>query len=129
MRTRAAPLLLSLVSLLSACGGNPPWLPRAHQITIQQGNVLPPELVDQVSVGMSREAIRSLIGMPLMQTPFRADRWDYVYTRAPAGSSITARRLSIIFENDTVVGIESNQDQQTGERPARRYFWEKKSDT
>ncbi|MFK7892472.1 MAG: outer membrane protein assembly factor BamE [Granulosicoccus sp.] len=120
---------LLLLILLSACGGNPPWLPRAHQITIQQGNVLSQELVDQVSVGMSREEIRSLIGMPLMQPTFRDDRWDYVYTRGPAGSSIAARRLSIFFENQTVVSIESNQDQETGERPARRYFWEKKTDT
>lgn len=116
-----------LLGLLSACGGDPFWLPRAHKITIQQGNVINQSQLDRVTVGMDRELVRNLIGTPVVGTPFQSDRWEYVYTKGPAGNAITARRVSILFNGNTVSGIESNQDLETGELSTKRYFWEKKT--
>lgn len=123
MRTLAG---LILITLLSACGGDPAWLPRAHKITIQQGNLVNQDQLDRINVGMQREMVRNLIGTPVINTPFQTDRWDYVYTQGPAGNAIRAKRVSILFVDNKVASIDDNQDLESGELPPQRYFWEKK---
>lgn len=122
-----APLLSILAGaiLLAACGGDPPWLPAAHRITIQQGNLLRAVDVERIAEGTPRAEVRRLIGSPVSETPFHADRWDYVYTEAPSGSAVTARRLTLHFEDDRVARIESNLDRETGRLPPQRRWWER----
>ncbi|NND89681.1 MAG: outer membrane protein assembly factor BamE [Granulosicoccus sp.] len=122
---RSAISLALTLLLLTACGGDPFWLPRAHKISIQQGNLLDEEQLSRVAVGMDRELVRDLLGSPVVDTPFHRDRWDYLYTRGPAGSAIKARRVSILFEDDAISRIDSNRDIESGEVPERRYWWER----
>ncbi len=122
---RSAACLAVMLFLLSACGGDPFWLPRAHKISIQQGNLLNEQQLAQITPGMDRQQVSNLIGSPVEKTPFRDNQWDYVYTRAPAGSAVKARRASIIFENDVVARIDTSEMQVSGELPDRRYFWER----
>ena len=120
-------VLFSLASTLGlvACGGDPFWLPRAHRITIQQGNLLSERQLSDVAVGMDRNAVRTLLGTPITETPFHENRWDYLYTRGPAGSAIEARRLAIFFENELVAKIDSNATEASGELPEHRNWWER----
>ena len=68
---RSAACLAVMLFLLSACGGDPFWLPRAHKISIQQGNLLNEQQLAQVTVGMNKQQVSSLIGTPVEKTPFR----------------------------------------------------------
>lgn len=121
---------LLLLLMLSACGGDPAWLPRAHKITIQQGNLINEEQLARVEVGMQREIVRNLIGTPVQINPFRDNSWDYVYTQGPAGAAITAKRVTIEFDdNDVVSRITANLDVESGEIPRQRYWWEKRAAT
>lgn len=121
---RSATCLAMMLFLLSACAGDPFWLPSAHKISIQQGNLLNEQQLARVTVGMEREEVRELIGTPVVNMPFKGDRWDYVFTRGPAGAAVKARRVSIIFEDNLVAQIDSNQDTESGELPEQRYWWE-----
>lgn len=110
--------------LLGGCGGDPFWLPRAHRIGIQQGNLLNEEQLAQIEPGMPRAAVRGLIGSPVARTPFHADRWDYLYTRGPAGAAIPARRVTVFFDDDVVSRLESNHGEVSGEVREAPRWWE-----
>ena len=118
-------LSLIFVLLLSACGGDPAWLPRAHKISIQQGNLIDEKQLARVEMGMAREMVRNLIGTPVVDSPFQADRWDYLYTQGPAGSKIKAKRVSITFDGDVVAKIEDNKELESGVVPEKSYWWER----
>lgn len=122
VRYLLAPLLL--ITLLG-CGGDPFWLPRAHRITIQQGNLLSERQLAEIKVGMDQNAVRTLLGAPVTHSAFTENRWDYLYTQGPAGAAVEARKLAIFFENETVSRIDNNADATSGELPQQRNWWEK----
>ena len=98
-------LFLSQLSL-SGCGAW--WLPRAHKIEIQQGNVLPDEAVASIVEGMTRREVVNILGEPVVFNPKNGVRWDYIYSINSSGDSPDAKRLTIMFENDRVVNIEKD---------------------
>ncbi len=123
MKTLA--LLLISLTTLAACGGDPAWLPRAHKITIQQGNLLSETQVEQIAVGMGRSEVRSLVGAPVSNTSFHEQRWDYYYTSTPAGQPTQAKRLSLYFENEKLQKLDRSAADITGKIENRRPWWER----
>ncbi len=113
------------ITTVSACGGDPAWLPRAHKITIQQGNLLSESQVDRLSVGMARSDVRSLLGAPVANTSFHEQRWDYFYTSTPAGQPTQAKRLSLYFENELLGKVDRSPAEITGKIENRRPWWER----
>ena len=92
-------ILLVIVTLATASGC-------VFRANISQGNLVKQEDLDQVQIGMTRGQIRYLLGTPMIDDPFHADRWDYVYYlkigRQDAGFK---RWVSIVFEDDKVVEL------------------------
>ena len=90
-------------SLISGCGTW--WLPEAHKIPVQQGNILSGEQVDALELGMTREQVKFLLGTPVLQHAFHPNRWDYVFTEGKAGEYPPARRLTLYFAGDKLTSI------------------------
>jgi len=98
-------LLILIIVGFAVCSGC------VYRANISQGNLIKQEDLDQVEVGMTRNQIRFLLGTPMIDDPFHADRWDYIYYlkigRKDAGFK---RWVSIFFENDVVGEIRKEQE-------------------
>ncbi len=78
---------------------------------VSQGNLLDQADVDQVEVGMTRNQVRFLLGTPMIDDPFHANRWDYIYFLKIGRQDATFKRwLSIHFENERVSQIVTDQE-------------------
>jgi len=82
------------------------WSCTIHRMDIQQGNVLTQETLDKLVVGMEMRKVRGLAGTPLVDDPFRSDRWDYIYSFK---HGITKEKqysyVTLYFEKDILVDI------------------------
>jgi outer membrane protein assembly factor BamE len=82
-----------------------------YRAPLSQGNLLKQEDLDQVSVGMTRNQVRFLLGTPMVDDPFHAGRWDYIYYLTIGREKATYKRwVSIYFENDVVSEIVDGQE-------------------
>lgn len=92
------------LALLSGCV-------RVYRIDVQQGNDLTERQVQQLQTGMSRQAVRALLGTPLIDDPFRQNRWDYYYQmKEGREKEMTRRVISLFFEDEALVRIEGGLD-------------------
>ncbi len=99
---------LAFALLLGGCSlTNPIHSLRPYQIDIQQGNEVTQAMLDQLRPGMTPAQVRFVMGTPLVVDPFHADRWDYVLRVEKAGRLIDKRRITVVFQNGTLKGIES----------------------
>ena len=72
-----------------------------HRVPVQQGNVLTEESIHNLRVGLEPKQVLFLLGTPLVEDPFRADRWDYpFFTEATNPTEVSRLDLiSLRFED------------------------------
>ncbi len=74
-----------------------------YRITVVQGTFVSQEAANQMQVGMSRDQVKQLLGIPLLTDMFHADRWDYVfYLKRGSTSVVQQRDLVVNFASDRV---------------------------
>jgi outer membrane protein assembly factor BamE len=83
-------------------------LPFVYRMTVQQGNILKEDSVDQLQPGMTKRQVQYLLGTPLLTDFFNSDRWDYVYTIQRGHESMEGRKLTVFFQDDALVRIEGD---------------------
>lgn len=103
MRKFLLPILIACsLALSSGC---------VYRANISQGNLIEQEDLDQLEVGMTRNQVRFLLGTPMVDDPFHASRWDYIYYLKVGRRDATFKRwVSVIFEDNTVVEIRKDQE-------------------
>jgi outer membrane protein assembly factor BamE len=79
-----------------------------YRIDLPQGNYITAEMLDKLRPGMSREQVRLVLGSPLLQPLFRADRWDYVFAYRFASGRTEVRRVAIFFKDDMIATIKAD---------------------
>ncbi|RLQ23625.1 outer membrane protein assembly factor BamE [Seongchinamella sediminis] len=97
-------LLVALaITLVSACGAV--GFPGVYRIDVEQGNIVTQEIADQLQPGMSKRQVRFILGTPLVEDTFNRNRWDYVYTRRNGLDVLAEERLTVTFDDDSLVGV------------------------
>jgi outer membrane protein assembly factor BamE len=89
---------------LSACSS---WI-TPYRAEVVQGNFVSREQVQALRMGMPRQAVRDILGTPLVTSLFHADRWDYAFTIRRQGAEPQQRRLSVFFRGDVLDRIEGD---------------------
>lgn len=102
-------LALPLLAALTACGSfNPIDAITPHRIEVQQGNVIDQAMLDRLKPGMTPAQVRFALGTPLLVDPFRDNRWDYVYSLQREGKLAEQRRITVVFEQGVLKGVEGD---------------------
>ena len=82
-----------------------------YRASISQGNLIKQDDLDQVEVGMTRNQVRFLLGTPMVDDPFHADRWDYVYYLKIGRKDASFKRwVSVHFDGNIVSEIQREQE-------------------
>jgi outer membrane protein assembly factor BamE len=114
---RILPIFIALIAGLglSGCGSMsdvtdaiPNALDRAPLIyrpTIQQGNVVSQEQINALQPGMSKRQVRFVLGTPMLDDVFHADRWDYVFTLGEGSRPKEMQRVTLFFSDDRLARI------------------------
>lgn len=94
------PFIIVAVLLLNGCSLPKLSMPRVYKQTVQQGNVLTQEMIDQLRPGMTRSQVAFIMGEPVFRNSFDDNRWDYMYTLEIPGILNQQQRVSLFFVDE-----------------------------
>lgn len=101
-------IMLAVALLLAGCSWNDSIdRLRPYKIDIHQGNEVTQAMLNQLKPDMTPAQVRFVLGTPLIVDPFHADRWDYVLRVEQAGRLVDRRRVTVIFRDGRLQGIET----------------------
>jgi outer membrane protein assembly factor BamE len=99
-------ILLSL--LLASCGELSVPMLSAYKMDIRQGNYVTQEMRSKIKPGMSRAQVRYVMGTPMINDVFHANRWDYVYRLEQGGELVEKQRLTLYFDGNNLSKIDDS---------------------
>ena len=98
-----------LVSLLRAsCSNMSTYLPTftPYKLEIRQGNLITQEMRARIKVGMTQSQVKAALGAPLINDPYHANRWDYLYRLEQRNELVENQRLTLYFEKGVLARID-----------------------
>ncbi|MCK5648920.1 MAG: outer membrane protein assembly factor BamE [Gammaproteobacteria bacterium] len=111
MRNIIITSLVPVIVFLSSCTWIPDLsdigLPRVHKVDVPQGNVIEQDQINQLRPGMNKQQIRFIMGTPMLDDSFHANRWDYIFRFKPGYGDIEFKQATLYFnEDDKLVNIQ-----------------------
>ncbi len=102
MREYAMPIrflqhLVPIVILIFAAGCS---ALTPYKLPIQQGNIVSAEALAKLKSGMSKNQAAQILGTPLVNDVFHANRWDYVHYLNKRGKMSEQNHVALIFEEE-----------------------------
>jgi outer membrane protein assembly factor BamE len=80
-----------------------------YKIDVNQGNYISQDMVDKLKVGQTKAQVKATLGTPLVASPFRDNRWDYVYEFQRAGRVREHRQFTVYFKDDVLARWEGDE--------------------
>lgn len=120
MQFRFLTILLSFL-FISACS-----IPQVYKLTVQQGNIVTQDMVDELKPGMTKRQVAYVMGTPLIQSPYQQDRWDYIYTLERRDKIVNDYKITVFFEGDIYTHYEGELPQEEKPEEQQEVLEEKK---
>ena len=98
-------LLLSTLLTVSACS----LLPAPYKPSVEQGNVIKAEQVQQLQLGMSESQVIYVLGTPMVQSTFDSNQWHYLFTSLYTDDKSKlseVKHLVLSFQNGSLTSID-----------------------
>ncbi|MFT5083818.1 MAG: outer membrane protein assembly factor BamE [Lentisphaeria bacterium] len=99
-------ILLTVILALAACSSLK--FPGVYRVTIQQGNYLEEDMIEQLKVGLTKQQVRYIMGTPMVEDTFNTDRWDYYYSVKRGDKEIRSNHFIVYFEDDQLTHWNGN---------------------
>jgi outer membrane protein assembly factor BamE len=92
--------------LLASCSSAylPTFTP--YKLEIRQGNLITQEMRARIKVGMTQSQVKAALGAPLVNDPYHANRWDYLYRLEQRSELVESQRLTLYFEKGVLARID-----------------------
>jgi outer membrane protein assembly factor BamE len=103
--SRFGPRPMRVIAIVLACLAASGCGRIIYKLDVQQGNYVTQDVVDKVKLGMTKAETRQLLGTPLLNDVFHADRWDYYYSSVKRGNPEDRKRFTIVFKDDKIVSF------------------------
>ena len=104
--------MLICIAGVGACSYRPtisvPNAIKPYKSEVVQGNFVSSEQVAALRAGMPRTQVRNILGTPLLNDVFHANRWDYVFTIERDGIISKTLRLTVHFNGDQLTRWEGD---------------------
>lgn len=102
-------ILILLSTLTASCSyfSTPALAP--YKMDIRQGNSLTTEMREKLKLGMTKQQVRYVLGTPMINDVFHADRWDYPYRLEQQGKVVENQLLTLYFEGNNLVKIDDGK--------------------
>ena len=92
--------------MLSGCSLS--RFPGVYRINIEQGNILTPEMIDQLEPGMTQRQVKFILGTPLVKDSLNQNRWDYRYLLRIGNETLKQSLVTIYFDGDNLSHVEGD---------------------
>jgi len=114
LRRLAAVAVVLATLAASGCATVDTYMPTlrsfgVYKLDINQGNYLSQDMVDRLKVGQTKPQVRQLLGTPLLVSPFRESRWDYVYVFTRQGRVVEHRTFTAYFVDEKLARWEGDE--------------------
>jgi outer membrane protein assembly factor BamE len=99
--------------LLASCSSSylPSFTP--YRVEIRQGNLITQDMRAKLKLGMTQNQVRMVLGAPLINDAYHANRWDYFYSLNQQGKLMEKQRLTLYFTKDALTRIDDATPLQT----------------
>ena len=101
-------------TLAGGCNVLPTYMPAiehlgVYKLDVNQGNYLAQDQVERLKVGMTKPQVRTLLGTPLLVSPFRPNEWEYVYEFKRQGRPLEHRNFIVYFVDERLARWEGDE--------------------
>lgn len=120
MQFRILTILLSFI-FISACS-----IPKVYKLTVQQGNIVTQDMLDELKVGMTKRQVAYVMGTPLIRSPYQQERWDYLYTLERRDKVVKDYQVTVFFKDEIYTHYEGEVPQEEKPEKQQEVLEEKK---
>jgi outer membrane protein assembly factor BamE len=120
MHFRILTVLLSFI-FISACS-----IPQVYKLTVQQGNIVTQDMLDELKVGMTKRQVAYVMGTPLIRSPYQQERWDYIYTLERRDKVVKEYQVTVFFKDEIYTHFEGEVPQEEKPEKLQEVLEEKK---